>query len=266
MKELVGDEAENLIHLFCIVDRQKVVVDTLLANRKIPAEGLEVPHLRNPSETVFLDSDTLRMMVVFTMADIGDQYFGWQDQLFGGGGMQGSMIMPGADVQERHSPQALWPGVSKPGLWMSYLSELCLVARTVESETRIPPVFANCSHTLSVQDESESRDLYWSIISGQVVNDGQIVDTLHTCIEKNPWAFEPRVILAQKQLHLGDFAGALESARRALELEHEWGVPWDKRLGFGAWVAWTRVLYLRAREEEPWPTNSWEIINLGLVQ
>lgn len=280
MQELIGSEAEDLVYMFCIINRQEVVVNTLLRQGFIPKEGLYVPHLRNPEEKIFLSAETLRMLVVFTMADTADQYFGWQDQLFGGGGNDGSMIIPGQDLSERHDSKALWPGVSKPGLWMSYISNLGKVARTFDPGWRtstatnddqtldVPPVFESGTQTLSVSDEAAARDLYWSVVTGEVSDDDDevVVATLQACHAKNPWAFEPLVLLAQKYLHRNDYATALEFASRALELQHQWGTAWDKRLAFGAWVAWTRVIYQRAEDEKPWPVNSWEVNNFGLVR
>jgi ribulose bisphosphate carboxylase small subunit len=284
MKELIGDDAEELVHMFCIIDRQEVVVNTLLKQGYIPSEGLSVPHLRDPTTQVYLSPETLRMLIVFTMSDMADQYFGWQDMLFGGGGNEGSMIIPGQDVAERHDATAIWPGASKPGLWMSYASQLAQVARTFDPEWRtvseeenndqdaggrlldMPPVFNNGTETLSVEDEMASRDLYWSVIMGQVSESDEVIATLEACIRKNPWAFEPRVILAQKLFHRNDFDAVLETAGQALELQQQWGTAWDKRLSFAAWVAWTRVLFQRAEDRKPWPTNSWEVNNLGLVR
>lgn len=279
MQELIGKEAEDLVYMFCVINRQEVVVNTLLRQGFIPKEGLNVPHLRKPDETVFLSAETLRMLVVFTMADIEDQYFGWQDQLFGGGGNEGSMIIPGQDFAKRHVSNAIWPGMSKPGLWMSYVSSLGKVARTFEPSWRtlqvsnddrtldVPPVFANGTQTLSVMDEAEARDLYWSVISGDVSgDDDEIVATLQACCAKNPWAFEPLVMLAQKYLHRNNYDAAMEAAARALDLQHQWGTAWDKRLAFGAWVSWTRVMYQRAEERKPWPENSWDVNNFGLVR
>jgi hypothetical protein len=279
MKTLIGEDAEVLVHLFCIIDRQQVVVNTLLAQGFIPKQGLTVPHLRDSSKSVFLNSETLRMLVVFTMADISDQYFGWQDTLFGGGGQEGSMIIPGKDDVARHDTTALWPGVSKPGLWMSYLSQLAEVARTFVPSTQgvnrsadedrtadFPPVFANGTQSLSVSDEVAARDFYWSVVSGEVTDNAEAIEVLQLCVKMNPWAFEPLVILAQKHLHTGNFDSALNTTYRALDLQHQWGTAWDKRLSFGAWVAWTRVLLQRARDRQSWPTNSWDINNLGLVR
>jgi hypothetical protein len=277
MRDMVGDKAENLVHLFCIIDRQSVVVNTLLKEGSIPQEGISVPHLRKPDEQVFLSAETLRMLVVFTMADMADQYFGWQDRLFGGEEMVNSMLLPADDV-ESHDSTAIWPGLSQPGLWMNYISKLGAVAHTfvpasesgqdsdVDLVADLPPVFANCTKLLSREDEAKARDLYWSVITGEVSESDEVIATLKESIKYNPWSFEPHVILAQKYLHQNDFEAGEQAAARGLELQLQWGTAWDKRLSFSAWVAWTRVMHQRASEKLNWPTNSWDVNNFGMVK
>ena len=171
MQSLIGRDAEKLVHVFCIIDRQNVVVNTLLKEGRIPPDGLIVPHLRYSNETVYLSPEFLRALLTFTMADIADQYFGWQDILF-----DGIMLKFGEDDVSRHNPNALWPGISKPGLWMNYVSKLCAVARTYEGETGgqknslLPPVFGNCTVAISEQDEAFARDLYWEVSHGQKIS------------------------------------------------------------------------------------------------
>jgi hypothetical protein len=266
MQELIGVEAEELVHLFCIIDRQQVVVNTLLKQGFIPMEGLTVPHLKVPEEKVFLSADVLRMLLVFTMADLSDQYFGWQDSLWGGGGEAGSMVIPGMDFADRHDSKSLWPGLSKPGLWMSYISDLAQVVKTYTGDLRMPPVLDHGTRTLSTQDEAASRDLYWSVVSEKVTEEDKVVSVLQNCSVHNPFAFEPLVLLAQKHLHANRFDDALAATERALELQHAWGTCWDKRMSFSAWLAWTRVLHQRAQERQPWPSNSWDVNNFGLVK
>jgi hypothetical protein len=271
LRDVIGERAEAIVFLFCSINRQEIVVNTLLRQGFIPKEGMVVPNIRAGGEDVFLSPEMLFRLVVFTMADIADQYFGWQDVLFGGGGTAGSMIIPGEDLLERHDPTALWPGISKPGLWMSYVSQLARVAATYyntdsspSTGTIMPPVFDSGRQVLSVENDAKARDLYWSVVTSQVPAD-QIEATLEACVQTNPWAFEPFVLLAQSRLHAGNFQGAIDAATQALELQHQWGTSWDKRLPFGAWVAWTRVLLQRAQAQEPWPSNSWGVNNLGLV-
>jgi hypothetical protein len=165
MQSLVGRDAEELIHTFCTIDRQDVVVNTLTKRMHIPSTGLTVPHLREENATVYLSPDFLQSLVIFTMADIADQYFGWQDILF-----QGKMLLPPTDdtsstgeEKNIHNPNALWPGISKPGLWMNFVSKLCVVATTYQGSLPLPPVFNNCSVVITEEHEAQARDLYWKV-------------------------------------------------------------------------------------------------------
>jgi hypothetical protein len=265
MKRLIGEDAEAMVYLFCIIDRQQIVVNTLLKQGYIPPDGITVPHLKKSGETVFLSKEILRILLVFSMADTADQHFGWQDQLFGGG-ENGSMLVPDMDITEQHDRHALWPGISKPGLWMSYASALAQVVRTFKYGNSVPPMFRNATERLFVKDEAMARDLYWQVISGEVTEAKEVIATLIEASRYNPWTFEPHVLRTQAYLYLGEYDAAIESSQHAMQLQQEWGTPWDKRLQFTAWVAWTRVLYERAKDRKPWPSNSWDIVNFGLVR
>jgi len=275
MRKIIGREAEDIVYMFCVVDRQSIVVDTLLAQGFIPEDGLDVPHLRDKDIMVHLSPETLRMLTVFTMADIADQYFGWQDRLFGGETQTNSMLIPGEDDISQHESTALWPGISQPGLWMNYVSQLGLVAKTFRLNhdvagnniyyRNIPPVFDNCTKVLSREDEYMARELYWSVVMNSI-EECEVIEALEASIRYNPWTFEPHVMLAQKYLHANKNEMAKEAAERALDLQMIWGTAYDKRLSFPAWVAWTRVLYQRANESLGWPKNSWDINNFGMVR
>jgi hypothetical protein len=313
MRDMIGHEAEELVYTYCSIDRQAVVVDTLLYTGSIPFEGMKVPHLRDPSATVYLSPDFLQTLLIFTMADVADQYFGWQDELF----KNSSMLKTKSDNddnanddhdhdsnngRQHHDPQALWPGISRPGLWMHYVSQLCAVAKTrihipkggadidiqELSASLLPPVFDQCSSVLSEGNERLARDLYWDVMTTENAPPGttrsssgsqqqpnhdddsewnqQMIIKLEACTEANPWIFEPHVALGQFHLQEGNFARALEATERAATLQLQWGTSWDKRLRFSAWVAWTKVLTQRAKASLPWPNNSWDVNNFGFVE
>ena len=71
---------------------------------------------------------------------------------------------------------------------------------------------------------------------------------------------------AQLLLDAGDSAGAAAASAEAVRLLGLWGAAWDKRMAWEAWLAWSRVLNQRAVDGAGWPTNSWDVINLGLVK
>ena len=104
------------------------------------------------------------------------------------------------------------------------------------------------------------------VITDTIQNGSSAIDVLQKCASLNPWIFEPLVLLAQSYLHDGNFRAARLAAENAMTLQEMWGTAWDKRLGFPAWVAWTKVLYQRAVDELHWPKNSWDVNNFGIVK
>ncbi|KAL9453208.1 hypothetical protein AB3S75_008913 [Citrus x aurantiifolia] len=270
----VGDAAEKLIHLFCIVPRQPLIHDDLLfkysdqelvehlkasdvslrnakekglfnaeeawrkkINELLPADGLTVKHIKT-GEDVGVSRRVVATFVMLTIADFSDQLFGFQDFLFNNS--DGKLEFAG------NSFSALWPGDGKPGLWMNSLSRI-----------------------LDTKEQIEARDLYWEAVCGN--SDGskekleKAEELLLGCIEKNPFVGEPHVVLGQIYLAKGKFEEAEREAGKGLMLLLEWGSPWDKRMSWEGWVAWARVLYMKAKEKS-WPQTSWGVLNLGFVR
>ncbi|KAL8116738.1 hypothetical protein AgCh_023043 [Apium graveolens] len=58
---------------------------------------------------------------------------------------------------------------------------------------------------------------------------------------------------------------AEKEAEKGLTLLLEWGSPWDKRMSWEGWIAWARVLLMKAKKKS-WPQTSWCIFNLCLVR
>jgi len=288
-----GAEAEELIYKFCVVDRQNIIVDTLFPMERVPAEGLIVPHIHT-GEPVHLSSELLGQLLVMTMADVADQQYGWQDDLFGDAQWRPRLASTSAtnknnteatdDVannnnnnnnnneEEEHEavmhPYTLWPGLSKPGLWMYFVSQLAALARTCPMSVR-PPVLDEGRFLLNRTAERQARDLYWEVISEDPRDKSKVdsnITKLTQALTLNPYLAEPHTLLAQCYLIKGDFPAALKAADKAVDLLLQWGTNWDKRVSFEAWMAWTRVLLQRAEDQTVWHGNSWGVINLGLVR
>lgn len=265
MKKLIGIRAEEDVYMFCSFDRQRVVVDTLLKDGVIPKKGLDVEHLHT-KQAMHLSPELLRELLIFSIADTADQYFGWQDDLFG-------MDMFISNATTVMNSKSLWPGLSRPGVFLFYLSQLCSVASTYSGNhtvSPLPPVFEGCTRTISREDEIRARDLYWDVmLSSQSTSDNEddtkIIEMLEECVSFNPFVAEPLVLLSQKYHHIGNTQKAKDSAKRALDIQAMWGTAWDKRMSFGEWVAWTKVMFLQAVEGKPWPESSWEVNGWGLV-
>ncbi|XP_028791344.1 LOW QUALITY PROTEIN: uncharacterized protein LOC114747219 [Neltuma alba] len=316
----VGDEAERLIHLFCVVPRQPLIHEDLLfrysdselvehlqfselsirsAKEKglfngeevwrkklqslLPADGIKVKHIRT-GQDVHVSRRIVAIFLLMTIADFSDQLFGFQDTLFDNS--DGRLEFSGNNFQ------TLWPGDGKPGLWLNSISRMAalysLIAREEEIfleekkrkngntnidrgrdehiELVVPPVFENCTRVLDAKDQIDARDLYCEAVCGNKVASHKTEELLKGCIEKNPYAGEPYVLLGQVYLSKGRFEEAeRREAERGLTLLLEWGSPWDKRNSWEGWIAWARVLLMKAKEKS-WPNTSWGILNLGLVK
>ncbi|KAM7260117.1 hypothetical protein ACFE04_015858 [Oxalis oulophora] len=316
----VGEAAERLIHLFCIVPRQTLIHDDLLfayndvelvehlglselalrdakernlfnkeepwrvkINSLLPINGIVVKHIKT-GEDVVVSRRVVAIFLMMTMADFSDQLFGFQDMLFDNA--DGRLEFKG------NTFTALWPGNGKPGLWMNSCSRMGAIYNLIvrdeeimilerikaggvevdkdrdeEIELIVPPVFENCRRVLDADEQIEARDLYWKAVCDESNNEGLglVEEWLLKCIEKNPFVGEPHVVLAQVYLNKGKFEEAESEAAKGLRLLIEWGSPWDKRMSWEGWIAWVRVLLMKAKEKS-WVNTSWGILNLGLVR
>ncbi|KAB2624021.1 hypothetical protein D8674_015681 [Pyrus ussuriensis x Pyrus communis] len=333
----VGEAAERLIHLFCIVPRQPLIHDDLLfhytdaelvehlkqsemslqqlqnqseaaspnwswrnkVQSLVPANGVTVKHIKT-GEDVLVSRRVVAVFVLMTMADFSDQLFGFQDELFGN--KDGRLEFRGNNYG------ALWPGDGKPGLWMNSVARMAAVytlivreeemfiqeKKTISSanatagggggenaatdkcrdediELVVPPVFDKCTRVLDVEEQLAARELYWEAVcdasqkQGRKGEEDRAEELLLRCVKKNPFIGEPHVVLGQVYLTEARFEEAEREAERGLTLMLEWGSAWDKRMTWEGWIAWARVLLMKAKERS-WPQTSWGILNLGLVR
>ncbi|KAJ0668272.1 putative tetratricopeptide-like helical domain superfamily [Helianthus annuus] len=317
VRSLIGEAAERIAYLFCVVHRQSLVhksimcqfteselreylkaseVSVMNANdngvfngdekwRKkmqslVPAGGLIGRH-HTTGEEILVSRRMIGVFLLMTIADISEQYFGFQDVLYEN--TNGRLELDGDRFD------ALYPGNGKPGLWMNAASRMAAVYtllvreeaiflqenkigsgidRDEDIELVIPPVFDHCTTILDANDLIMARDLYWEVVCDdgcdQVTKDkseGKLVK----CIEVNPYVGEPHVLLGQFYLSRGRFEEAEKEIEKGLRLLLEWGGPWDKRISWEGWVAWCRVMLNKAKERS-WPQTAWGVINLGLVR
>ncbi|KAI4983368.1 hypothetical protein ZWY2020_023860 [Hordeum vulgare] len=181
---VVGDEAERLVHLFCVVPRQQLVHDDLLFHyddadlaadlarseesvldarrgvfdedepwrrkiqRLLPADGITVKHIRT-GEDVALSRRIAATFLMMTMADFSDQLFDWQDRLFDN--TNGRLEFRG------NTWTSLWPGTGKPGLWTTSISRMGVLYNLIVREEEI--YLAQRAHTTGKEgNDSSTRD------------------------------------------------------------------------------------------------------------
>jgi hypothetical protein len=246
VRRLIGEEAERLVHLFCVIRRDELLPFGDLA---VPADGIEIG-LIHGTEKVRLSRRDLGIFMVVTMADYAEQFFSWQDRLFG--------------MAEGNGAHTLWPGDNRPGIWMGLNARFGLRAAACGADP-LPPVFARCTASLERDAETAARDLYWQVVTDSACPPERADELLRSAIARNPFIAEPHVLLAQTYLVRERWADAERAASAALAILAEWAAPWDKRVSWEAWVAWTRVL-LKAARERSWPSDALGIISLGEVR
>ncbi|GJX79243.1 zinc finger, CCHC-type containing protein [Tanacetum coccineum] len=152
VRGLIGHEAERLAHLFCVVHRQSLVhknimcqfteselqefldaSDESLRNAKengvfnsdekwrkkiqslVPSSGVMGNHYKT-GEKIPVSRRMLGVFLLMTLADISEQYFGFQDVLYDNS--NGRLELTGSRYD------TLYPGNGKPGLWMNAASRM----------------------------------------------------------------------------------------------------------------------------------------------
>ncbi|XP_071688782.1 uncharacterized protein [Rutidosis leptorrhynchoides] len=302
VRSLIGEEAEILAHLFCVVDRQSLVRTNIIrkfteselvefleasevslrkkVNLLIPKNGVIGKHYVT-GEEILVSRRMIGVLLFMTLADICEQYFSFQDVLY--------VNWNGRLEQSGSRYETLYPGNGKPGLWMNSASRMgavytllvreeaismkesrtgTAVERNEDIELVIPPIFEKCSKILDATDQIKARDLYWEVVYDDGCDEGKKEkdeEKLVKCIELNPFVGEPHVLLGQVYLGKGKFEEGEKEIEKGLSLLLEWGCSWDKRITWEGWVAWSRVMLNKAKDKS-WPTTAWGIINLGLVK
>ncbi|KAD4982845.1 hypothetical protein R6Q59_002479 [Mikania micrantha] len=306
----VGPVAERLVHLFCIVTRHTLIHDDLVFRytdselrehleasehalkhgssreeswRKklreiVPVTGVTSNNIRT-GEPVVIPRRVLAVFLLMTIADFGDQYYGYQDELYDN--TDGRLEFTG-----NTNFDLLWPGNGKPGLWMNLISKMAAIYTLLVREEQIlmqeeqtdrqdngfedlelviPPVFDRCTKVVDPGEQIIARDLYWEAVYDQKLTKEIGEELLVKCIKMNPFVGEPHVLLSQFYVSRGRFEEGEREGEVGLSLLLEWGCAWDKRVPWEGWVAWCRVLVSKAKERS-WPHTSWGIISLGLVK
>uniref|UniRef100_A0A061R3X2 Tetratricopeptide repeat domain containing protein n=1 Tax=Tetraselmis sp. GSL018 TaxID=582737 RepID=A0A061R3X2_9CHLO len=243
LAEMIGDEAENLVYKFCVIDRQHME-DTVVQNLSVPSEGITFRHIRT-GEPVHCSAQEIGAFLLETVADYHDQSFGWQSDL------------------EEGRTDALWPGIFKPTLRMSKISRMAYAAAKDCGLQVVPPVFAGCTRVLSPEDERRARDLYWRVVTEEAPR-AERLSLLRECASLNPDIAEPHAVAAQIHLQEGRWEEAGAASQAALDIFYQWGTMWDNRMPFEAWVSWCRCMYFQAGRGE-WPTTHGGIESLGAV-
>ena len=296
---LVGGEVEAWTWLFCRIPRHDLVYTRLVEPLVYGFEGGAPPATPPPSaglgwrdaaptyaladggrvtvadirtaEPVHLDAYQVGTLLALSIADFAEQWHSWQDGLFETERDGGRMRYAGA------AAHTLWPGDGRPGLWLHTLSHVgrlvhaandALAAAGDARRVPVPPVFDGCTVVVSPAQQAACRDAYWRATTQLSAPEraDEARAAVEAAIEACPYVPEPHALLAQLHLQAGRWDQAAACAAQAVRLLLQWGTCFDKRLSFGAWVAWARVCADAARNRAwPAPNQPFAILNLGLV-
>ena len=250
----VGEAAEELVYVFCTASRSQFMRRVLAG--QIEADGTVVLDDRRLAPAV------VAAFIVVSMADICEQWFAWQEDIY-----SGFPDVPQV-AQAAHWMAALWPGPMRPPSRMyAAISRLGAALRHPALAGRLPapPVFDHGRQTLDADAEAAAASLYWSVVSQDqpLVQPHAATAALEQAVRLNPWVGEPQMLLAQLYLIAGRRDAALAAADGALQCYSAWGNAWDKRVQWDAWMAWARILRQGAVTGE-WPERLDKLNNVAL--
>merc|ERR1712232_190673 len=140
--------------------------------------------------------------------------------------------------------ELLWPGIGKPTSVLHKYLEMCQTAVRLNA-LPVPPIFHNCSGTLTDADSTEALQLYWEAVNHRMETH-DLLAKLQRSTQLNPFVAEPYVLLAQVFFRVGSFDAARQAAETAMANMASWGSAWDKRLPLRVWLVFARVLRQKA--------------------
>ncbi|MDB5938168.1 MAG: hypothetical protein JWP77_532 [Polaromonas sp.] len=259
LRELIGEEPERLVHLFCTMSRTRFVQAVLQG--AMDADGSLL--LEGDGRAQRLAPQEVAAFTILTMADTAEQWYSWQDDIFSRYPDHRNTLA--APV---HWAASLWPGPMRPTSRMvTQAARLGAALRhpAIEGLLPMPPVFDQCRQMLAPRDEAAALSLYWSVIQQDqpLVDADAATAVMEQAVALNPWVGEPQIVLAQLYLTVGEYERAEAAASSGLQMLAGWGTAWDKRIGWDAWMAWGRIL-LQGAQTRNWPERLDKLNNLAL--
>lgn len=257
VKTLIGEEAEDLVHQFCTIDRMRFMFQSVLPKlEKVLVVPFEVE-----TKGTRMSKRRVGELILLTLADWIQQWSHFQDDLFQIDGNQDLASFFTRELEKKkekkENVQAIWPQTHQPGLFLHVLSRLNQVLVKCEEKDLVCPLFPD-GGILSLQDETTARDLYCE------ARRTACQTTILKAIQHNPYVPELYNVAAQICMGQRNFVEALSYATKALRMFESWGTSWDKSVSFEIWVIHTQLLIQQASKQQ-WPTTAMGIISLGLV-
>ena len=230
LREVIGENAEELVYLFGTVDRTSI--NQTLFSRPNAILYPESVTIRTRHGPLLISPEQQAAIMIITVADYLDQMVS---------------VNSWRDLHQQEPPQHLYPGTGKPEIAFYWMSRVCKGISSYLSH--VPPIFNNCTKEISFNDEVQARDLYWSVVSQDNLEYSVQYQLLKECIRLNPWIPEPHVLLSQLYYQQGKFEESEKESRISLEIFFNMATCWDKRIPFRQWIAVSRIINLRSRRK-----------------
>jgi aspartate beta-hydroxylase len=195
LRQLIGERAERLVHLFCTSNRREL---RAAAEAVDGASALRVKSRRNNGEIIEVDMATLGALAVLHMANL-----------------------------VAHSR----PLDRSPMAWLHTAARWGRLARL--HAAAVPPVLDGCGAFFTAQDEMRLIAAYNSALGN--LTWPPAMGRLAQAVSRMPWVGEPYLVLALGRAIAGDPLTAAELAGNGQALLGQWTMPWDQRAGPGDW-------------------------------
>ncbi len=215
VRALVGEVAERLAYLFCIIDHRELL-SAVRASANETTDAFEL--------TSRVDGHT----VPLTPADVGDL-----------------LIIYMANAAE----QSCRPDRS-PARWISNVSLLGREARRFAEVT--PPVLDGCTTLVSTTEEDQLLGDYQHLVAGFGNADDGAERSQRRGRKPIDWPFvtEPLVWMGYHEITHDTGQDASELGRAAAARLRQWGTPWDKRLNLRQWQQMCAALCDETKTDE----------------
>jgi aspartate beta-hydroxylase len=199
LRDLIGPEAENLVYLFCSINRSDFF-NSLRAVRGLLKETFYLPD-RWSSKKITIDPRSAGDLLVLYMASVLEQ----------------ACLSSG-----------------EPALCLADLSEFAQWARFL---AEVPPTPLDHGRlAVSKEKEEQLLSVYAKALERLQEDSAAVLAQLASAVLPNPWVGEPFLWMGFLALAEGDRSFAAQYAARAKSLLSGWGAAWDKRLSLSQWL------------------------------
>ena len=230
LRELIGEEAEELVYYFGTIHRGDLCQFSQAVNRQVAlptcaSQNITVAHRGLTS--VQVSPQLAAEILMVTIADYLDQMVdtnGWRDH-----------------HQHEEGGTRLYPGNGRPALGFYCFSSVCSAIKPFLKV--VPDIFDFCSTVITVQDEEIARDAYWKVTVDEAdLSTDEQMTLLQQTVDLNPFVGEPHLLLSQIHYRQGNYQQAAIQAQAALKKFYTLASCWDKRRSFAHWVGYSRII------------------------